>query len=311
MIRSVDVMKLTQDAACAPLSDAAPEALIAAIAATGATHVAISLPYDDPACQLMLPVYTRWIETIRAHGMHVWFRGKPLAMEGFYDTPRVYDPMAQLETIRLFVLSHRDYFAAGDIFTPAPEPQNAGVVGINCQENCLFDSVEAFNMWLRQASEVSMQAFAEIGVTDIAVGYYGFDGFVGWGDRNPDWEGKSFIEPQTVDAMGGIIAVDHYFDLEADPQTEFAKIRGHIDRLFGPDVEICLSEWGAIHGESPERMRAILQAALDHGITCLNYWHAGPGGVGEALLQPDGTSADWKPTALYEVLREFYGGPVP
>src|SRR5690606_23788967 len=104
------------------------------------------------------------------------------------------------------------------------------------------------------------------------------------------------------------LAVDHYFDPSADPVEEFSRIRSHIDKLFGESTELCLSEWGAIHGETPARARAVLQAALDSGIDCFNYWHAGPGGIGEALLQHDPATSAWQPADLYDVLRDFYGG---
>jgi hypothetical protein len=294
-------MKMTQDAVCGPPAASLIGEMAQKIAALGATHIAISTPYDDPACASALTLTQSWVNAARANGLRVWFRQKPLAFEGFYGYSKNLDPAYHLEVMRAYIVGHPGLFRSGDIFTPAPEPQNGGIQGINCSSNCLFADAAAFNAWLRESIQVAKAAFAQIGVGGVTVGRFGFDGFVAWGDRNPDWNG--IIEPATIAADGNTITVDHYFPASADPAAEFAKIRNH----FGSGVRICLGEWGAIHGESAARVEAVLQAAENAGIDCLNWWHAGPGGTGESLLQENGAGHAVE-TALYAVVREFYGG---
>jgi hypothetical protein len=300
-IRSVDVMKMSQDAVCGPPAQSIITGMTEKIAALGATHLAISTPYDDPACGSSLSLTRAWVNAARAHGLKVWFRQKPLAFEGFYGYSKNLDPAYHLTVMRNYILANPGFYRSGDILTPAPEPQNGGIQGINCFSTCLFTNAATFNVWLRESIQVARDTLAEAGISGVTVGWFGFDGFVAWGDRNPDWNG--IIEPATIVADNNTITVDHYFPASADPAAEFAKIRAH----FGGGVRLCLGEWGAINGESAARVRQVLDAAQAAGIDCINWWHAGPGGVGESLLQESSTGTVVT-EPLYDVVREFYGG---
>ena len=279
-IKSVDVMKQTQDSVCNPPSDGFISSQIKFAKELGATHVAISTPYDDPECGSSISLTERYVSAIRLNGLNVWFRQKPLAFEGFYNTPKTTDYNLILDIIGNYILSHRELYMPGDIISPVPEPQNGGIRGVNCfDDNCLFEKADVFNDWLVLAITETTHALENIGLKDqIKVGYFGFDGFIAWGDRNPNWDG--ILDPETITASGSAIAIDHYFPADADPMDEFRKIR----TIFGNDAEICLSEWGSINNEPTERIETVLLAALRNDMSCINWWHLGPGGTGEQLL---------------------------
>jgi hypothetical protein len=51
---------------------------ISRIAGTGATHVALGVPYDPE----FLPIMRRWVTAIRKYNLKVWFRGNLSGWEG-------------------------------------------------------------------------------------------------------------------------------------------------------------------------------------------------------------------------------------
>src|SRR5262249_5870447 len=150
-------------------------------------------------------------------------RHTPLAFEGIYSVPKNAS-IDYLQLISNYIMSHPNDFREGDVFTPIPEPQNGGIEGVTfcASATCIFkntdgtaDAREEFNTWIRNAMVVSEQAFGTIGLANkVKVGYFGFDGFVVWGDNNPDWTG--IIEQQTVQAMHNVIVIDHYPELVGD-----------------------------------------------------------------------------------------------
>lgn len=295
LIKSIDVMKRTRDRVCSPSTDDEIATMIERIKNANATHVAISFPIDQTYCNDPTPQMYAWVKAAREQGLQVWFRLVTNKWEGFYETQKHIDPYAHTRSMANFVTSHPDLFLGGDILTPFPEPQNGGIAGVNCFDgNCMFDSASSFNTWLRHNQSTLENAVSSIGKADVKVGYYGFDGFVAWGDRNPDWIG--ILETNTITEIGDL-TFDHYFPTSDDPVAEFAKIKSRF-----PDTELCVGEWGSIHGESPERINQVLQAAYDAGIRCFNYWHLGPDGVSETLI-----NHDFSPNDRYYAVQEFYG----
>src|SRR5258708_2555206 len=208
-IQSVSAMKETKDIICNPRSIAFINQWVTTAKDLGVNYISIETPYDNPACGDSLAYTKEWVTAIRAQKLHVWHRHMPMAFEGIYSTPK--DQTADYITmISTYIKNNPNLFQAGDIFTPIPEPQNGGIKGITyCPEQiCIFSGAADFNHWLRLAMNISQKAFTTIGLSGkVQVGYFGFDGFVTWGDNNPDWSG--ILEKKTVQQMGNI-TIDHY-----------------------------------------------------------------------------------------------------
>lgn len=308
-IRSVDVMKVTQDRArdADQPSDQEISQLVGFARELHATHVAISTPYDDFPGGSSLSFTRRWETEIHSQGMCVWHRHKPSDFEGFYlPKPLDQDLFSYLLMISEYIRNNPDLFEECDIFTPIPEPQNGGIEGVTyCGEEniCQFENIEEFNLFLQLATSVTQAAFAEIGMPNMKIGYWGFDGFVGWGDRNLDWGG--IVDPEIVN-LTGEITVDHYFDKDEvqDPGVEVANMVARLKSRYGEDVRICIGEWGATQSQSVEYVERYLQALLDNGITCINYWHLGPEG-NEALVVRNSEGV-FEKTQYFETIQSIF-----
>lgn len=281
-IRSVSSMKETKDKLCNQDSEEFIESWITKAASTGANFVSIETPYDRPECGDTIEYTNRWVQTARNHNLSIWHRHMPLAFEGIYSVEKKSDS-DYLELIAKYIKEHAGLFKTGDIFTPIPEPQNGGIRGVTyCPHDvCQFENAEEFNMWLRNSIEVSKKAFEEVGLGGkINIGFFGFDGFVAWGDNNPDWEG--ILEDETIAAMGNI-TIDHYPEIVDDTMAN------DLDELQAkyPGVPIVIGEWGTITEDNPiEQVKKTMSAAARPGVIGFNYWHLGMGG-NEALLNSD------------------------
>lgn len=280
-IQSIDAMKDTKDAICGqrPL-DWINKWLDKAVE-LGANYVAISTPYDNPSCGDALAYTKTWVKAIRAHNMHVWHRHMPLSFEGIYSVNKN-NSSNYLDMISNYIKNNPDIFENGDIFTPIPEPQNGGIQGITYCANsiCQFTSAADFNQWLRDAMTTSQQAFQSINKS-IKIGYFGFDGFVAWGDKNPDWHG--ILEDSTVSQMGNI-TIDHY------PETVGETMDQALTALQAkyPTTPIVIGEYGTVNGQNVDQeVQDTMTAAKNHNIVGFNYWQFGPSGSGEQLINDD------------------------
>jgi hypothetical protein len=277
-IQSVDSMKSTKDAICGQRDINWINKFLDKAVELGATHVAIDTPYDNPSCGDALAYTKTWVTAARNHGLKVWHRHMPLAFEGIYNAAKSKSNF--LTMISNYVKNNSSLFANGDIFTPIPEPQNGGINGVTGCANgvCQYDSAAAFNQWLRDAMDTSTQAFQSIGKS-VKIGYFGFDGFVAWGDNNPDWNG--ILEDSTIQKMGHI-AVDHYPEVVNDNMANDLK---ELEARY-PGVPIIISEWGTINGQNTEQevKNSMGAAANDKNVAGFNYWQFGPEGSGEQLI---------------------------
>jgi len=277
-IRSVDAMKETKDSICNQRSEEWIDRWLNRAVELGVNYIAISTPYDNPACGDAVAYTQKWVRLIRSKGLKVWHRQMPMAFEGIYSTPKkTYD---YLDQIISYINSNPGQYAAGDIFTPIPEPQNGGIKGITycAQDVCQFASKEAFNLWLRQAINESRSAFQAIGINDMKLGYYGFDGFVAWGANNPDWNG--ILDDATVELMGNI-TIDHYPELIG---TNMAIDIADLEARY-PGVDIIIGEWGTVKGgDTQKTVIESMGALVRPSVKGFNYWQFGPHGAGEQLI---------------------------
>jgi hypothetical protein len=281
-IQSVDAMKVTKDAVCYQRSDAWINKWASKAAELGANYVAISTPYDNPTCGNAVSYTKHWITAIRAHHLKVWHRQMPLAFEGIYNTPKS-NSNTFTTMITDYIKAHPEEYQNGDIFTPIPEPQNGGIRGVTyCPQNiCEFPSKEAFNKWLRDAMTASKTTFHSLGKDGIKIGYFGFDGFVAWGDNNPDWNG--ILEDATIKQMGNI-TIDHYPELVGDTMKNDLE---ELKRRY-PGVPIIIGEWGAVTGGNVEQhIQNTMEAAKQPIVKGFNYWQFGPTGATEQLINDD------------------------
>lgn len=295
-IQSIDAMKSTKDAVCYQHSDAWIDMWVTRAGELGANYVAISTPYDSPSCGDALAYTKKWIAIIRKHGLKVWHRDMPLAFEGIYSTPKS-NASNFIDLITNYIKANPDEYENGDIFTPIPEPQNGGILGVTycAQSICQFSSAQAFNAWLRNSMTASQNAFDSIGKTGVNIGYFGFDGFVTWGDHNPDWHG--ILDNATLQQMGNI-TIDHY------PEVVNETMQQGLDTLQQkyPTFPIIIGEWGAVTGVNvDQQIQTDMGAAKTHNVIGFNYWQFGPGGSGEQLI-----NSDFSSRSAFFAVQSFY-----
>lgn len=284
-IQSVSSMKETKDRVCGQRSSEFIQKWVDKAVELGVNYVAIETPYDNPSCGDAVSYTKLWVNAIRSRGLKIWHRHMPLAFEGIYNTTKK-PSIDYLSIISNYIKSNPSFFQEGDIFTPIPEPQNGGIYGVNyCSYGiCIFKNARDFNTWLRNAMDISESALSQIGLSGkIKIGYYGFDGYIAWGDNNPDWDG--ILEDQTVIKMGNI-TIDHYPEIVGDTmQNDLNELESRY-----PNIPIVIGEWGTITGGDTEsQVIQSMGAARRTNVVGFNYWHMGIGG-NEALIREDFTN---------------------
>lgn len=273
-IQGVDTMKFSRDVAREKAEDDSFDPIIdqqiKAIAETGATHVAISTPYDDE----FIPFMKRWVDTARKYNLKVWFRGNMSGWEEWFDYPRI-DRVEHTQQIRRFILNNRDLFEDGDIFTSCPECENGGP-----GDPRLNGDAEGHKQFLIDEYNVVVDTFKEID-KEIIANYYSMNGDVA----------RLIMDKRTTAALDGIVTIDHYVGTREELLND---INGYVEQSGG---KVVLGEWGApipdIHGQMTEEQQAayiddtfeLLLTSND--IVGINYW-TNWGGSTE-LWNSDGT----------------------
>lgn len=285
-VQSVDTMKYSRDLARTELTDESFDAVIdrqmSAIAATGATHVAIDTPYDEE----FLPYLERWVAAARKYKLNVWYRGNWSGWEGWFDYPKISRGEHLVKTEN-FILKNDILFQDGDIFTACPECENGGP-----GDPRYTGDVKGFRQFMEDEYWVTKNDFQKLG-KKVASNYDSMNGDVA----------RLVMDPATTRAMDGIVTIDHYVvrpeQLAADAAALAASSGG----------KIVVGEFGApipdIHGNmTSEQQAAWLQKTLDNlaktpDVVGVNYWTSF-GGTTE--LWDDGGMA--KPAVA--TLKSFY-----
>lgn len=311
--KGLDTMKLTKDTQRNPVSIENKNKIAKLAKELGVTHLTVDTPYDNASGTDVIKDTREWVKAIREAGLSVSHRHMLMGFEGIYDQQRNsgIDFTAEM---RQWMIDNADLIQEGDTWTPMPEPQNGGVVGINCNPNaqaCIFKDVNEFNKFIQDVVTTSRKTLQELGKNNVKVICCGFDLFVVSGNNNPDWEGKSFLQPETVNVLKPEgIAVDHYPqpDYKTGERRTYGEDLDQAEKTW-PGVPIILTEVGkpdVNDAESVESMfSAFRQHAEDGPLEGVFWWPFGPSGLEESLLNPDFT-----PKPIYwEVQKGFASLP--
>lgn len=258
-VQSVDTVKQSRDLAREKAGDLSYNAVIdrqmAAIAELGATHAAIDTPYDEE----FVPYLTRWVSSARKHGLSVWFRGNFSGWEGWFSYPPI-SRQDHMRKLRSFILSHREIFADGDVFTPCPECEN-GLAG----DPRNTGDIAGFRSFLIEEQRIAKAAFASIS-RDVVPGYMSANGDVA----------ALVMDKATAALTGGVVAVDHFV---ASPEKLSSDFREFSERS---DSDVAAGELGAplpdIHGYMTDDEqarwldRALSGLAGVRRMQAVNYW---------------------------------------
>ncbi len=277
---------MTQDSVTNPPSVSLIDTYVSQAKALGSTHISVCVPYDHPSIDTNAQTKV-WVDAARKYGLNIWFRKSWCSDEGWYGVAKNNSNDRINDTVN-WIQNNASFFADGDVFTPKPEPQNMGVIGMNSESNARFQSVAAFNSWLRLMMSNSQSKFSSLS-KKISVGYWGFDGFVVCGYGNSYWQGKSFLEPATVQACGNVLAVDHYPELVGKPMTDFQAVFKQV----WPGVKYVQGEWGAVGNTDIVTQINTTMGTLsnDPNVVGFNYWTM-VGGGSESLLNADGSKIE-------------------
>jgi hypothetical protein len=289
-VRSMDTMKMSRDRAREQLpqvkSGLTPEHVtktVMYVKESGSSHIALCTPYDEE----FYPVLRSWVDSSRKAGLRIWYRGNFSSWEGWFDYRKLQNPADHHTMTTQFVKNHPDLFQNGDLFSPAPEPEN-GVIG---DPRKSATNKAQFGQFLSESYRNAKQVLKDVNKSDIPV-FYSFNGDVA----------KEL--PTDLAQKMGIVLVDHYV-------KEPARI-GHDVQVLSKQyngVKVGLGEFGApipdINGPmSPEQqadyIRQILDVLKEHRllIPLINYWTIADGST--ALVDQNG------PRPAYQVVHDYY-----
>lgn len=285
-IQSIDTMKTSRDKARAelynPQFDGQIERELSAIKSMGANYVAINTPYDDE----FLPFLKRWVNLARKYNLKVWFRGNFSNWEGWFGYEKNLTPQEHLKKTAEFIEKHPDLFAAGDIFDPCPECENAGFWK-QPENNAQY------NEFIKKEHQVATQSFKKIN-KNVHANLFSIIG----------GRAKEVLTQDTANKLGNIITIDHYVKNPANMEEyiDYFSKNLHSKTLFG--------EFGApipdLHGDMTEIEQAEFVEHLFHQmyrnkdkVYGANYSVLSEGT--SALLNDDGS-----PRKAVEVVKKYF-----
>lgn len=293
-IKGVDMMKLTKDRLENPLSVEDKRRVVEAAAGLGVNYVAVSTPYEAPVGDAAAET-KEWVGIIRQNNLRVIHRHMFPGYEDIYGSG-INLGEDYLVKMAGWIRDNVDLIEEDDIWVPMPEPQNAGIAGINCQENCRFENAHEFNKYIQKLVTVSKDALKAIGREEVKVVCCGFDLFIGSGNNNEEREGTSFLEPGTI-VKTGCPAYDHYPQggktMEEDLNLLLETWRGrcfYLTETSKPDNNESIND----------RFKAFKVLAKRGQLRGVVWWPFNPGEEGndEGLLDEN-----FKPKAIYEEVR--------
>ncbi len=286
--QSIDTMKYSRDPVRQfkdkPSYTRDAEKQVAAIAATGATHVGIGTPYDEE----FIPALKMWVGMARKYNLKVWYRGNFSGWEQWFEYKKItYDEHTQ--KTRQFILNHPDLFEEGDIFSSCPECEN----GPKLQTGNHYEVLK-YREFLINNYKTAKQSFKDIN-KNIQCNYYSMNLDVA----------KAVMDPPTTAQLDGLVVIDHYV---SKPE----KLAGDVQMISKKSGgKVVLGEMGApipdINGEMTDDQQQkwiqdafIFLSNVDE-LEGVNYWVNKGGST--ALWRPDDS-----PKPAVEVITKYFGG---
>ncbi len=236
-----------------------------------------------------MPVLRLWVSEARKNGLKVWFRGNFSGWEGWFGYPQFTSVTEHHTKTKNFITKHPELFEAGDIFTPAPEPEN-GVIG---DPRFYPGNKDTFNQFLVDSYINCSQAFADIR-KPITCGYFSTNADVA----------REVLTRKVVKQIGNVVVIDHY---TKTPET-FGRDIEYLYRQF--EAPIVLGEFGApipdLQGDlTEEEQKRIVTSLLNqlyqhrHIVKGVNYWTFA--GSSTSLYNNDGI-----PRQVVEELKNYF-----
>jgi hypothetical protein len=287
--RCIDTMKYSRDRAREYVNKPDVKQFIsneiALIQNAGANCVSIDTPYDEEFVKYL----GMWTDEAHSRGLIVWFRGNMSGWEGWFNYPKLKTTQQHDEGINHLILKHPTLFKAGDVFTPAPEPEN-GILGDprNSPEN-----KEAFVKFLPESYNNCVESFEEIKV-DVTCGFFSFNGDVA----------RQIMTKDLLSSIGNVLVVDHYV---SSPEKLVSDLKGMREQ-FG--VPVILGEFGApVPGINPnfneDQQNQFISDSLKYLsqendlLSGINYWVLRGGST--ALINDNGTERK-----VYTTVKNYY-----
>jgi hypothetical protein len=279
----VDTMKYSRDTARAwndrpQLLEKEINLQISSIKKSGANCVALATPYETE----FVPFLEKWVKSARKNNLNIWFRGNVAGWEKWFDYEKVDTKEKHNEKTYQFIVKNAELFEEGDVFTPAPEPENGGF-GDPRRGN---DIRIKFNEFLISSFQNCEVAFFEIN-KKVKCGVF---------SSNFDVASVS-LDQNTVQKTGGAVAIDHYV---SNPKARYANDILNLHKKYG-QAKVWIGEFGGpipdLNGEMDETQQAQLVNVLleifyekRSVIEGINYWTLKGGST--KILNDDGSERE-------------------
>lgn len=302
----MDTMKFSRDASREFMSrtdiDGFIDEEMSLIKGSGANCVALGTPYDEE----FVPILTKWVNSARAKNLKIWFRGNMSGWEGWFGYAKYTNPNDHHIGVANLISKHPELFEQGDIFTPAPEPEN-GILG---DPRFSLENKQNFLDFLPKSYSNCVSAFKAVKI-DVTCGYFSVNG---------DVAKEIFTKDLLVD-IGDVLVIDHYVKEPAQLVKDIQAYNKQFDTL------VMLGEIGApipdIHGDMTEEQQAAYMSDLMQRLyeqqdilLGMNYWVL-RGGSTTLLNENTPRQAYYNikeyfaPAQLKGVVRDTLGKPVP
>jgi len=302
--QSIDTMALSKDRLCDQATASLIDEVIHFDYEMNAHWIALSTPYDNYSsynlCTVTPGYMEKFVNAARSNGLGVWFRSQWNSWQGDYNfqmltfdtTPALpYETAGGIEAVLNgtdnysylaktyhWILENPTLFKDGDIFTPAAEPENAGIYPF-CNPPCQFPNASEFSRWIGDNMILDRMAFEKIGV-NVSVGFWGIG-----------CDAPYNLENSTEEEME-IFATDCYF---ANVTQVVDHLESTSEAMLG--IPVVLGEWGDIWDDGEEPIMSIRLHLLLYLLSSwnytqeflgLNYWRDVGESGGEGVLWPIG-----------------------
>lgn len=304
----IDTMKFSRDRAREHLSSLETSAgqfierEVALVAGTGANCISLGTPYDEE----FVPTLTKWVNEARKHNLKIWFRGNMSGWEGWFEYPKYGNVQQHHDGVRNLITKHPELFREGDIFTPAPEPEN-GIIG---DPRNSIENKNRFLDFLPDSYSNCVRSFGEIKI-NVTCGYFSVNG---------DVAREIFTKDLLVD-IGDVVVIDHYVRTPEQLIEDVKSLNKKLDTL------VMLGEFGApipdIHGSMTEQEQAeFITEALEKLyeeqdiLLGFNYWVLRDGstqlveGEADTRLAYDSLKEYFMPAQIRGSIVDILGNPV-